>query len=57
MKLENKVKSALRKFLDGKVDVMGRYEKDDGRHLICIEELALGHIVINIEEHKTEVVA
>jgi len=57
MKLENKVKNALRKFIDGKVDVMGRYESDDGRHQICIEEMDFGHITIDIKEHKTEVTA
>lgn len=57
MKLSNKVKNALRKFLDGKVDVMGRYESDDGYHQICIEEKAFGHISIEIDEHKTEVKA
>lgn len=56
MKLENKVKNALRKFIDGKVDVMGRYESDDGQHQICIEEMDFGHIVVDIKEHKMEVV-
>ena len=56
MKLEDKVKDALRKFIDGKVDVMGRYESDDGQHRICIEELDFGHIVIDIVEHKMGVI-
>ena len=56
MKLEDKVKNALRKFIDGKVDVIGRYEQDDGHHLICVEEHELGHITIEIEERKREVV-
>lgn len=57
MKLSNKVKNALQKFVEGKVDVMGRYEEDDGYHDISICELDFGHIVIDIKEHRMEVKA
>ena len=54
MKLEEKVKDALKKFIQGETDVMGRYEEDDGHHLICVEEHKLGHITIEIEERRIE---
>lgn len=57
MKLENKVKNSLRKFIDGKVDVMGRYKQDDGYHSICVEEMDFGHIVIDVKEHRMGVTA
>lgn len=52
MKLENKVKNALRKFIAQEANA---YEQDDGYHKIQIAEPEFGHIIINIEEHRTEV--
>jgi len=54
MKLENKVKNALRKFIAQETD---EYEQDDGYHKIQISELEFGHIVIDIQEHKKGVTA
>jgi hypothetical protein len=54
MKLGNKVKNALAKFIEGEVN---EYNKDDGYHKINITEPEFGHIVIDIEEHRTEVTA
>lgn len=54
MKLENKVKNALRKFIAQETDT---YEQDDGYHRIQIAEPELGHIIINVEEHGTGVIA
>lgn len=52
MKLSNKVKNALQKFIEGEVN---EYKQDDGYHKINITEPEFGHIIVNIEEHKTEV--
>ena len=52
MKLENKVKNAIRKFIAQETT---DYEQDDGYHKIEIAEHDFGHIVIDITEHKTEV--
>jgi len=52
MKLSNKVKNALQKFIEGEVN---EYKSNDGYHKINITELDFGHIVIDIEEHRTEV--
>lgn len=54
MKLGNKVKNMLRKFMESELDV---WEKDDGYHKINITEPDFGHIIIDIKEHKTEVKA
>ena len=54
MKLGNKVKNALQKFIEGEVN---EYNKDDGYHKIQISELEFGHIVIDIQEHKKGVTA
>jgi len=52
MKLANKVKNALQKFMESELDM---WEKDDGYHKINICEPEFGHIVIDIKEHRTEV--
>jgi len=52
MKLENKVKNALRKFID-REDT--EYKQDDGYHKINITEPEFGHIVVDIKEHGAEV--
>lgn len=52
MKLGNKVKNAVRKFI---AQETANYEQDDGYHKIEIAELDFGHIVIDVMEHKTEV--
>ena len=52
MKLGNKIKNALAKFVEGEVN---EYNKDDGYHKINITEPEFGHIVVDIREHGTEV--
>jgi len=54
MKLENKVKNALAKFIAYQ---KAEYERDDGYHKINITEPDFGHIIIDIKEHKAEVSA
>lgn len=54
MKLANKVKNTLQRFIEGEVNT---FETDDGYHKIQIAEPELGHIIINIQEHRTEVKA
>lgn len=54
MKLSNKVKNALQKFIEGEVN---EHRSDDGYHGITITELDFGHIIIDIKEHGTEVKA
>ena len=51
MKLSNKVKNALQKFIESEVK---DYKQDDGYHKITISEVDLGYIVIDIEEHRAE---
>jgi hypothetical protein len=52
MKLENKVKNALRKFIAQETDT---YDQDDGYHKIQMAEPEFGHIIINIKEYGMEV--
>lgn len=54
MKLSNKVKNALQKFIEGEVN---EFKRNDGYHEINITEPDFGHIVIDVKEHRTEVKA
>ena len=52
MKLSNKVKNALTRFIDKE---RAEHEENDGYHRIDITEPEFGHIVIDIKELGTEV--
>lgn len=54
MKLSNKVKNALQRFTEGEVN---EHTEDDGYHRISITESEFGHIIVDIQEHRTEVKA
>ena len=48
MKLENKVKNAMRKYIARGAE----YREDDGYHKIVVTEPEFGHIIIDIQEHR-----
>lgn len=52
MKLSNKVKNALTRFIDKQ---RAEHEENDGYHKINITEPEFGHIIVDIKEHGTEV--
>jgi hypothetical protein len=54
MKLSNKVKNALTRFIDKQ---RAEHEENDGYHKINITEPEFGHIIIDITERRTEVKA